>query len=111
MPTARRVVFASWLTPLGRLEYVSPLDPDDTEFFVPRLIERVELRNLGRERSRRFFPLAEDGSSIGLYLGLKLVSNGSVSIFCGRKDTDVNTCAAAVDLFRGSRLLLKAARR
>jgi hypothetical protein len=102
MPTARRVAFASWLTPLGRLEYVSPLDPDDTEFFVPRVIERVELRNLGRERSRRFFPVAEDGSSIGLYLGLKLVSNGSVAIFCGRKDTAVNICAAAVDLFQRS---------
>ncbi|MGY4360470.1 helicase [Bradyrhizobium sp. i1.3.6] len=102
MPTARRVAFASWQTQLGRLEYVSPLDPDDTEFFVPRVIERVELRNLPRERARRFFPLAEDGSSIGLYLGLKLVSNGSVAIFCGRKDTAVNICAAAVDLFQRS---------
>ena len=100
MPTARRVAFASWQTQLGRLEYVSPLDPDDTEFFVPRVIERVELRNLPRERARRFFPQAEDGSSIGLYLGLKLVSNGSVAIFCGRKDTAVNICAAAVDLFQ-----------
>jgi helicase len=100
MPTARRVAFASWQTQLGRLEYVDPLDPDDIEFFVPRVIERVELAILGRERTRRFFPKAEDGSSVGLYLGLKLVSNGSVAIFCGRKDTAVGICADAVDLFQ-----------
>ncbi|MEH2566744.1 helicase [Bradyrhizobium sp. AZCC 2289] len=100
MPTARRVAFASWQSQLGRLEYVSPLDPDDTEFFVPRVIDRVALRKLGRETRDRYFPTPEDGSSVGLYLGLKLVSNGSVAVFCGRKDTAVNICAAAVDLFQ-----------
>ncbi|WP_461324327.1 DEAD/DEAH box helicase [Bradyrhizobium diazoefficiens] len=99
MPTARRVAFASWQTQLGRLEYVSPLDPDDTEFFVPRVIDRVTLRRLPRERTDRYFPQAEDGASIGLYLGLKLVSNGSVAVFCGRKDTAVKLCETAVDLF------------
>ncbi|MET4841521.1 helicase [Bradyrhizobium japonicum] len=100
MPTARRVAFASWQAQLGRLEYVSPLDPDDTEFFVPRVIERVALRKLGRETRDRYFPTAEDGSSVGLYLGLKLVSKGSVAVFCGRKDTAVTICAVAVDLFQ-----------
>lgn len=100
MPTARRVAFASWATQLGRLEYVSPLDPEDQEFFVPRVISRVALRLLGRERAPRFFPTPEDGTSIGLYLGLKLASKGSVAIFCGRKDTAVNICEIAVDLFQ-----------
>ncbi len=102
MPTARRVAFASWQTQLGRLEYVSPLDPDDTEFFVPRVIERVQLRRLGRERTDRYFPKPEDGSSTGLYLGLKLVAKGSVAVFCGRKDTAVGVCEMAVDLFQRS---------
>ncbi|MGY4408538.1 helicase [Bradyrhizobium sp. LB7.1] len=100
MPTARRVAFASWQTQLGRLEYVSPLDPDDTEFFVPRVIDRVQLRRLGRELKDKFFPKPEDGSSTGLYLGLKLVAKGSVAVFCGRKDTAVGICEMAVDLFR-----------
>jgi superfamily II DNA/RNA helicase len=99
MPTARRVAFASWQTQLGRLEYVSPLDPDDTEFYVPRVISRVALRKLGRETGDRFFPTQEDGNSTGLYLGLKLVSHGSVAVFCGRKDTAVKLCQMAVDLF------------
>jgi hypothetical protein len=102
MPTARRVAFASWQTQLGRLEYVSPLDPDDTEFFVPRVIDRVTLRRLGRERTDRYFPTAEDGSSTGLYLGLKLVAKGSVAVFCGRKDTAVKICEMAVDVFQRS---------
>lgn len=100
MPTARRVAFASWQTQLGRLEYVSPLDPDETEFFVPRVINRVQLRRLGRELKDRFFPKPEDGSSTGLYLGLKLVAKGSVAVFCGRKDTAVGICEMAVDLFQ-----------
>lgn len=99
MPAARRVAFASWQTQLGRLEYVSPLDPDDTEFYVPRVINRVALRKLGRETGDRFFPTQEDGNSTGLYLGLKLVSHGSVAVFCGRKDTVVKLCQMAVDLF------------
>lgn len=103
LPTARSVAFTSWRDRLGRLEYVSPLDPDDTEFFVPRVIERIELALQGRERIRRYFPLAEDGTSVGLYLGLKLVSNGSVAIFCGRRDTAINLCATAVDLFGRTR--------
>lgn len=100
MPTARRVAFASWQTQLGRLEYVSPLDPDDIEFFVPRVIDRVTLRLQPRERTPRYFPQTEDGSSIGLYLGLKLAANGSVAVFCGRKDTAVKVCETAVDLFQ-----------
>jgi superfamily II DNA/RNA helicase len=102
MPTARRVAFASRQTQLGRLEYVSPLDPDDTEFFVPRVIDRASLRLRPRERRVQYFPKAEDGTSIGLYLGLKLVSNGSVAVFCGRKDTAVKICEIAVDLFQRS---------
>jgi hypothetical protein len=109
MPTARRVAFASWQTQLGRLEYVSPLDPDDTEFFVPRVIDRIALRKLGRETRDRYFPTAEDGSSTGLYLGLKLVSNGSVAVFCGRKDTVVKLCETAVDLFQRSDAFTKPA--
>ena len=109
MPTARRVAFASWQAQLGRLEYVSPLDPDETEFFVPRVINRVALRLFGRERTDRYFPQAEDGNSIGLYLGLKLVSKGSVAVFCGRKDTAVSLCAMAVDLFQRTEAFVKPA--
>lgn len=45
----------------------------------------------------RFFPVKSDGQSIALYLGLKLVSKGSVAIFCGRKSTASTICEKAVD--------------
>jgi Lhr-like helicase len=99
IPTARSIAFASWHDRVGRLEYVSPQDPDDIEFFVPRVIDAITLPRIGRERTDRLFPQAEDGSSVGLYLGLKLVSNGSIAIFCGRKDTAANICGDAATLF------------
>ncbi|CAM5771848.1 hypothetical protein LMIY3S_03646 [Labrys miyagiensis] len=100
LPTARRVAFTNWTTQLGQLQYVAPLDPDDIEFFVPRVIEQTLLGKLPRERTDRHFPTPGDGSSIGLYLGLKLARKGSVAVFCGRKDTAVGICSMVVDLFR-----------
>jgi hypothetical protein len=99
IPTARSVAFASWRDVLGRLEYVNPLDPDDGEFFVPRVIDRITLRLMPRERTPKRFPTPEDGTSVGVYLALKLVANGSVAVFCGRKDTVIKVCETAVDLF------------
>lgn len=98
LPTVRSIAFASWRDALGRMEYVNPLDPEDGEFFVPRVIERRVLPRKAGERTERYFPQA-DGQSVGLYLGLKLAVHGSVAIFCGRKATAVNICASAVDLF------------
>jgi superfamily II DNA/RNA helicase len=98
LPMFRSIAFTSWRTPLGRLEYVSPLDPDDLEFFVPRVIEEVRLATSPREKPRTF-PKVDDGRTVGLYLGLKLVPNGTVALFCGRKDTAAGICEDAVDLF------------
>jgi len=97
LPTSRSVAFASWRNPLGRLEYVNPLEPDDIEFFVPRVIEKTALEP--RPKKPNEFPLEKNGSSVGLYLGLKLVANGSVALFCGRKDTAAKICEDAADLF------------
>ena len=99
LPTSRSVAFASWATQVGQLKYVNPLDPEDDEFFVPRVIEGVVLGARPGERAPRRFPIHENGTSIGLYLGLKVVGNGSVAIFCGRKDTAANLCATAVEIF------------
>jgi hypothetical protein len=86
-PTSRHIAFATWATSLGQLRYVPPSDPDDIDFFVPRVIEPTNLRLIG------------NGTSVGLYLGLKLARNGSVAVFCGRKDTAANLCEKAVEVF------------
>ena len=97
-PTFRSVGFASWLDQLGRIEYVDSRDAEQNEFFVPRVIERFNLGRKRKERADRFFPEKTDGQAIALYLGLKLTSNGSIAIFCGRKSTAAKICEKAVDI-------------
>ena len=105
IPTFRSVGFASWLVQLGRIEYVDSRDADQNEFFVPRVIERFNLGRRGREQKDRYFPEKDDGQASALYLGLKLVPNGSIAVFCGRKSTAANICGKAVDVIeRGAPL-------
>ncbi|WP_372683844.1 helicase-related protein, partial [Desulfosarcina sp.] len=107
IPTSRSVGFASWLDKLGKIEYVDSRDAEQGEFFVPRVIERFNLGRKKRERADRFFPEKTDGQAIALYLGLKLVPNGSIAVFCGRKSTAASVCEKAVDIIeRGAPLAL-----
>ncbi|MBD3340448.1 MAG: DEAD/DEAH box helicase [Candidatus Lokiarchaeota archaeon] len=100
IPTFRSVGFASWLDQLGRIEYVDSRDAEQNEFFVPRVIERFNLGRRGREQKDRFFPEKKDGQAIALYLGIKLSSNGSIAIFCGKKSTAASICEKAVDFIQ-----------
>lgn len=95
--TAKNIAFASWRTELGQLKYVSPLDPDSDEYFVPRIIERILLPQTA-EHNARTFPYAS-GLEVGLYLGLRLQSGGETAVFCGRKDSAAKLCKTAVELF------------
>ncbi|TAV92051.1 DEAD/DEAH box helicase [Rhizobium leguminosarum] len=97
LPTTKSIAFASWKHALGRLQYVAPDDPDDTEFWVPRVIERTNLNLRGRERNPKVFP-EDTGTDVGLYLGLFVVSNGSVAVFCGKKETAANLCKRLVEI-------------
>lgn len=107
IPTFRSVGFASWLDQLGRIEYVDSRDAEKNEFFVPRVIEKFNLGRKKRERANHFFPEKTDGQAIALYLGLKLVPNGSIAVFCGRKSTAASICEMAVDIIeRGVSLYL-----
>ncbi len=107
IPTFRSVGFASWLTQLGIIQYVDSRDAEQGEFFVPRVIERFNLGRRGREQKDRHFPERDDGQAIALYLGLKLVPNGSIALFCGRKSTAASVCEKAVDIIeRGAPVAL-----
>ena len=102
IPTFKSIGFASWLDQLGRIEYVDTHNIDQNLFFVPRVIEKIKLEKQGQERNERYFPKKDDGQSIAIYLGLKLVSNGSVAIFCGRKSTATSICKKIVDTIKRS---------
>ena len=98
--TTRSVAFASWEHARGQLAYVSPADPDEREFFVPRLLAETQLANFGAETAVRRFPVKTDGGDVALYLGLHLVLNGSVAIFCGRKDSAAKIGRRLVEIER-----------
>ena len=100
IPTYRTLAFTSWLDTLGRLEFVSSSDPDNNEFFVPRIIEAIKLNKLGREKKQRVFPEKEDGTAVASYLGLKLISNGSVAIFAGRKSIVTSIGEKIIDVYK-----------
>lgn len=115
IPTFRSVGFASWLDQLGRIEYVDSRDAEQSEFFVPRVIERFNLGKKPREKYDRLFPEQglkangkpnpDFGKAVALYLGLKLFKQGSIAIFCGRKSTAASVCEKAVDIIeRGAPL-------
>lgn len=97
LPTTKSIAFSSWQDQRGRLEYVDPQDPTDREFFVPRIIADNLLLRRPRERTEKRFP-QKTGSDVGLFLGLHVVRNGSVAIFCGRKDSVSTICKRVVDL-------------
>lgn len=105
LPTAKSIAFASWEHQRGWLRYVKPDDPDEGEFFVPRIITPLPLAKLRANERDRVFPERNrplensESTEVGLYLGLHLVPNGSVALFCGQKGTVTKLCRRAVEIF------------
>lgn len=83
----------------GQLQFNVASDSDQ-KFFVPRVIVSEKMPRLPKERKDRFFPTEESGS-IALYLGLRLLKNGGVAIFTGRKSSAAKIVRESVeDIFR-----------
>ena len=99
LPTARSVAFASWLERLGQLMFFEADSYVQPDYFVPRVIEQQVLARRRGERIDRYFPAKDSSNDVALYLGFRLVSQGSVAIFCGRKDTASGMAARAVEVY------------
>jgi len=102
LPTTKSVAFASWQFERGILQYVSPNDPEQQEFFVPRIVTQTNLALKPRERASRIFPKrggTGESADVGLYLGLHLVERGSVALFCGTKESVISLCRRAAEIF------------
>ena len=103
-PTERSVAFSSFkdsrgrTVRLGQLQFIDPENIEGSEGFVPRVLEQKNLTLRGRERNPRHFPETGNSSSIALYLGLKLVKNGAIAVFCGQKASVSKICRNAVDI-------------
>jgi superfamily II DNA/RNA helicase len=94
----KTIGFVSWIYQRGQIHYVKDDDKEKDDFYVPRVIEQKQLPNIGRERKIRYFPEKTDGQGISLFLGLKLVSNGSVAIFSGRKSSVSSILQKLIDI-------------
>lgn len=99
LPTIRSTAFASWQTTMGQLQYIDQDRNSDRDFFVPRVIEQINLGTRGRETNDRLFPAKNDNPSVAAYLGVKLCHQGPVAIFCGVKSTVTSICALLVDYY------------
>jgi hypothetical protein len=99
LPTVRSTAFASWQTAMGQLQYIDQDREADRDFFVPRVIEQINLGKRGREKNERLFPAKKDTPSVAAYLGVKLCHQGPVAIFCGVKSTVTTICALLVDYY------------
>ncbi|WP_125611309.1 DEAD/DEAH box helicase [Specibacter cremeus] len=102
-PTARAVVFATWMERRGQLQFFETSNYDgQPDYFVPRSIERQTLARRPRETAERVFPDQGNktiATDVSLYLGLRLAPQGAVAIFAGTKATANKIVARAVDVF------------
>ena len=98
IPTFKSVGFTNWSKELGEIRYVNSLNPERDEFCVPRVIEKLRLEKKTKREKELFFPEKSDIKSIAFYLGLKIVSKGSVALFCGRKSIAESLCEKLVDV-------------
>lgn len=72
------------------LFFVNPQNPDEEEFFVPRVIGQVPLELKKRESKERLFPEINNDkykNDIAIALSVNLCVNGGTAIFCGKKET------------------------
>ena len=103
LPTIRSTAFAS---SSGKLQYIDKEFIGEREFFVPRIIEQVNLGTKGTERNDRIFPKKDDNSAVSAYLGIKLAQQSPTAIFCGTKAIITSICNKLVDHYsRGLEIL------
>lgn len=84
--TEKRVAFSDLKGSNEQLYFIDPITFEE-EFFVPRTVSVTELEQVGKERKQKVFPELTNANDLSIYYGTKLINNGGVGIFCGRKDT------------------------
>ncbi|WP_142433108.1 DEAD/DEAH box helicase [Enterococcus mundtii] len=100
----KTIAIGDWKGDSGQLYFINPENPDEQEFFVPRVVEINQIRKIGQERNDRFFPDVDFSRSkvntndMSIYYALKLIVNGGIAIFCGKKDSADKILTRILDL-------------
>lgn len=84
--TEKRIAFSDLNGSNEQLYFIDPITFEE-EFFVPRTVDVTKLELIGKERKQKVFPELKSTNDLSIYYGIKLIKNGGVAIFCGRKDT------------------------
>ncbi|MDP1715946.1 MAG: DEAD/DEAH box helicase [Anaerolineales bacterium] len=92
-PTFRSVGFSTRIDPRRNLYFVNHLNPDEWEYFVPRIIDQYQIDE------ETIFPNVNVGREVALYLGLRLTNQGTIAVFCGRKLDVTGMCKLITDIF------------
>ena len=83
----------------SNLYFVEPNKNLEEEFYVPRVVQTKKLKKIGGERKSRYFPdFKNNKQDVGIYYAIKLIANGSIAIFCSKKDTVNNILKRFIDL-------------
>lgn len=101
-PTARSIAFASWLETAGQLRFFDerPIRRDKYDYLVPKVIEQQDLSRKPREKQRKFPEKGKEAAKdVSLYLGISLVPQGAVAVFCGKKDTAEGMAKRIVEVY------------
>ena len=93
--TFKSIGFTTMVKQFQSLQFVDSGDPEKKEFYVPRIFNQYTTR-----KYKRIFPKLDDGKEVALYLGLRLVNQGSVAIFCGKKESVNNLCETIEKIYR-----------
>ena len=92
--TFRSIGFATRKNTGRNLYFTNRENPDEIEFFVPRIFSSFSLKR------NKIFPDFSKGREIALFLGLKLVHQGSIAIFSGTKNSVTSMCKIIVEAFQ-----------
>ena len=83
----------------SNLYFVEPNKNLEEEFYVPRVIQTKKLKKINGERKLRYFPdFKNNKQDVDIYYAIKLIANGSIAIFCSKKDTVNNILKRFIDL-------------
>lgn len=85
-------------TAYANLYFVDPNKYLEEEFYVPCVFQQLILNKKGTEIKNRYFPNFKNKQDVGIYYSIKLVKNGSVAIFCSKKDTVNKILLRFIDL-------------
>ena len=68
LPTERSIGIINFDYGIGQINFINKLDYNKSDYFVPKVIQVIEIPKLRRERKQRYFPDIKDSSSIALFL-------------------------------------------